>query len=70
MLGDRIQIQDSNETNNYFITKQEFEYTGALDATLNEGEHKYGLDTPKTDWETAIYPPQAILTALRAIYPN
>ncbi len=35
LLGDRVTVADKNEENDYFVTRQEIEYAGALRARLN-----------------------------------
>ena len=34
LLGDKIAVMDKDEENEYFVTRQELEYTGALRAKM------------------------------------
>ena len=35
LLGDKIAVVDKDEENEYFVTRQELEYTGALRARMS-----------------------------------
>jgi hypothetical protein len=42
-LGDRIAVIDKNETNEYYVTKQELEFDGALRARLSGRRAQNGM---------------------------